>query len=80
MSGYVNFKRMGSPPIPVVEIRFVASVQGREVGNGIIPIPGELGFATHYAAEFARTTVARRFRGVKGIEITLQTFLFSSQN
>lgn len=40
MAGYVDFKRMGAPPIPVVQIEFVALAGGREVGSGYIPIPG----------------------------------------
>ncbi len=80
MAGYVDFKRMGAPPIPVVQIEFVALAGGREVGSGYIPIPGELGFATHLAAEFAKTTAAKRFEKYPlsaKIEIYLRIFIFA---
>ena len=75
MAGYVDFKRMGAPPIPVVQIEFVALAGGREVGSGYIPIPGELGFATHLAAEFAKRF--EKYPRSAKIEIYLRIFIFA---
>ena len=83
MAGYVDFKRMGAPPIPVVKVEFVATKGGREVGKGYVPIPAELGFATHLAAKFAKDSAAKKFEkypDAEKIKISLRIFLFSNQH